>query len=61
MHQLYRNTNGNQIRNGGGGFVSNLEAGDRLSVWGASSHTTNLTIYDANLGLEMAVHASLKS
>ena len=29
-------------------------------LWASSSLTTNLTIYDANLGLEMTVHASLK-
>ena len=44
----------------GGGFVSALEAGDKLSVWAAASLSTNLTIYDANLGLEMACPASLK-
>jgi len=44
----------------GGGFIPGLEAGDKLSVWAAASLSTNLTIYDANLGLEMSVPASLK-
>jgi len=44
----------------GGGFVPSLEAGDKLSVWAAASLSCNLTIYDANLGLEMAVPVSLK-
>ena len=44
----------------GGGFAIGLEEGDKISVWGASSVTSNLTIYDANLGLEMACPASLK-
>jgi hypothetical protein len=45
----------------GGGFVSGLEPGDKLSVWAASSISCNLTIYDANLGLEMACPAALKA
>lgn len=44
----------------GGGFIPNLEPGDTISVWAASSLTGDLTIYDANLGLEMAVPAALK-
>lgn len=44
----------------GGGFVISLEVGDRLSVWAACSITAELTVYDANLGLEMACPASLK-
>ena len=44
----------------GGGFVPGLEAGDKISVWAAASLGTNLTVYDANLGLEMSVPASLK-
>ena len=51
----------NQATNiSGGGFVPSLEPGDKISVWAASSLSCNLTIYDANLGLEMAVPASLK-
>jgi hypothetical protein len=51
----------NQATNiSGGGFVPSLEPGDKLSVWAAASLSCNLTIYDANLGLEMAVPASLK-
>ncbi len=45
----------------GGGFIASLEAGDKISVWVAASLNGNLFIYDANLGLEMAVPASLKS
>ena len=52
---LFRSTNIS-----GGGFIPGLEAGDKLSVWAAASLSTNLTIYDANLGLEMSVPASLK-
>jgi len=44
----------------GGGFVEGLEAGDKLSMWAAASITTNLTIYDGNIGLEMACPALLK-
>ena len=44
---------------GGGGFIPNLEAGDKISVWAASSSSTNLSVYDANLGLEMAIHSSI--
>ena len=44
----------------GGGFIENLEPGDRISVWAACSVSANLTIYDANLGIEMACPASLK-
>lgn len=44
----------------GGGFISSLANGDRISVWGASSINCNLTIYDANLGLEMSIPSALK-
>lgn len=44
----------------GGGFVSGLEPGDKLSVWAAASVTSNLSIYDANLGIEMSIPAVLK-
>jgi hypothetical protein len=44
----------------GGGFVSSLVAGDKISVWAAASVSCNLTVYDANLGLEMAIPASFK-
>lgn len=44
----------------GGGFVDGLEAGDTLSMWVAADKTTNLTIYDMNVGLEMSIAKSLK-
>jgi len=44
----------------GGGFIPGVQVGDKISVWAASSLSCNLTIYDANLGLEMACPASLK-
>ena len=44
----------------GGGFVTNLEAGDTLSMWVASDKTATITIYDMNIGLEMSIAESLK-
>jgi hypothetical protein len=44
----------------GGGFVTSLEAGDKLSVWAAASLSCNMTIFDANLGIEMAVPSEFK-
>lgn len=44
----------------GGGFVENLEEGDKVSLWAVSSNTGTMTISNANLGLEMAVHSTLK-
>lgn len=44
----------------GGGFAIALEPGDKLSVWAAASVSCNLTIYDANLGIEMALPDALK-
>ena len=44
----------------GGGFIESLAAGDKLSVWAASSTSCDLTIFDANLGLEMALPESFK-
>lgn len=43
----------------GGGFVSGLEAGDKVSTWVASSLNTDVTIYDANVGLKMILPESL--
>lgn len=45
----------------GGGFALSLEPGDRIGVWAAASLSCNLTIYDANLGVEMACPAALKA
>lgn len=59
----------NQATNiSGGGFIATpeasgltgLEDGDRVSVWAASSVSCDLSIYDANLGLEMALPEALK-
>jgi capsid protein len=44
----------------GGGFVENLEAGDELSMWVAADKTATVTLYDLNIGLEMAIAAGLK-
>lgn len=44
----------------GGGFVSGLEEGDTLSTWVASSLSTELTIYDANVGIQMVLPESLR-
>ncbi len=44
----------------GGGFVFGLESGDTLSMWVAADKTAIVTIYDMNIGLEMAIHESLK-
>jgi len=43
----------------GGGFVFGLEAGDTLSMWVAADKNATITIYDMNIGLEMAIHESL--
>ena len=45
----------------GGGLVDNLEEGDKLSVWVASSKVTDLTVHDANLGIQMTMPSELKS
>ena len=44
----------------GGGFVFGLETGDTLSMWVAADKTATVTIYDMNIGLEMAIAESLK-
>lgn len=44
----------------GGGFAPTLEEGDELSVWVAADKTITLTIYDANVGLEMSIADALK-
>jgi len=43
-----------------GGFIIGLEPGDKLSVWVAAALSCNLSVYDSNLGMEMAIPASLK-
>ena len=49
-----RGFNGNNRTNvSGGGFLNNLEVGDKISVWVASENNANITIYDANLGINL--------
>jgi hypothetical protein len=49
-----RASNGQDRTNiSGGGFLATLESGDKLSVWVASEKDANITIYDANLGLNL--------
>ena len=49
-----RGSNGQDRTNiAGGGFLAALESGDKLSVWVASEKDANITIYDANLGLNL--------
>jgi hypothetical protein len=43
----------------GGGFLDGLEVGDKISVWVASEKNTTLTIFDANLGVNLRAPASL--
>lgn len=44
----------------GGGFVE-LQEGDKLTLWGCSELASTVTIYDANLGLEMTLPEVLVS
>jgi hypothetical protein len=49
-----RASNGQDRTNiSGGGFLNDMLAGDKLSVWVASEKNANITIYDANLGLNL--------
>ncbi len=49
-----RASNGQDRTNiSGGGFLNDLVAGDKLSVWVASEKDANIIIYDANLGLNL--------
>jgi hypothetical protein len=52
--------NGRRNNISGGGFIESLTAGDKISVWAASSASCDLTVFDANLGLEMALPESFK-
>ena len=55
-----RQSNGQDRTNiSGGGFLNGLVAGDKLSVWVASEKSITLTIYDANLGIDLRAPASL--
>jgi len=44
----------------GGGFLPDLEVGDKVTLWAACSLSADLTIYDGDIGLEMACPAILK-
>ena len=49
-----RASNGQDRTNiSGGGFLNDLVAGDKLSVWVASEKNADIVIYDANLGLNL--------
>jgi hypothetical protein len=49
-----RASNGQDRTNiSGGGFLNDMLAGDKLSVWVASEKNADITIYDANLGLNL--------
>tara|TARA_R110002167_G_scaffold5136_1_gene24062 strand:+ start:1381 stop:2082 length:702 start_codon:yes stop_codon:yes gene_type:complete len=49
-----RAANGDDRTNvAGGGFFPNLLVGDKLSIWVASEKDTTLTVFDANLGINL--------
>jgi|TARA_R110002050_G_scaffold4494_5_gene21808 hypothetical protein len=49
-----RASNGQDRTNiSGGGFLNDMLAGDKLSVWVASEKDATITVYDANLGLNL--------
>ena len=49
-----RGFNGNNRTNvSGGGFLNNLQVGDKVSVWVASENDADITIYDCNLGVNL--------
>ena len=49
-----RGFNGNNRTNlSGGGFLDNLEDGDKISVWIGSEGTADISIYDCNVGLNL--------
>ena len=49
-----RGSNGQDRTNiSGGGFLNDMLAGDKLSVWVASEKDATITVYDANLGLNL--------
>lgn len=43
----------------GGGFLDGLLAGDKISVWVAVAITSEIVIFDTNLGIEMSAPANL--
>jgi hypothetical protein len=49
-----RGFNGNNRTNlSGGGFLDNLEDGDKISVWIGSEDDADLSIYDCNVGINL--------
>ena len=49
-----RGFNGDNRTNvSGGGFLNNLQVGDKVSVWVASEKDADITIYDCNLGINL--------
>ena len=49
-----RGSNGQDRTNiSGGGFLNNLEVGDKISVWVASENNASITVYDCNLGINL--------
>jgi hypothetical protein len=49
-----RGFNGNNRTNlSGGGFLDNLEDGDKISVWIGSEGTADISIYDCNVGINL--------
>ena len=49
-----RGFNGDNRTNvSGGGFLNNLQVGDKVSVWVASENDADITIYDCNLGVNL--------
>ncbi len=49
-----RGSNGQDRTNlGGGGFLDNMQAGDKISLWIASEKDADVIIYDGNLGINL--------
>ena len=44
----------------GGGYLDDLEEGDKVSVWVASSLSNTVTVSNANIGLELSISNSMK-
>ena len=43
----------NRTNISGGGFLNNMQPGDKVSIWVASENASNLTIYDCNVAINM--------
>lgn len=49
-----RGFNGDNRTNiSGGGFLNNLQVGDKISVWVASENASDITIYDCNVAINL--------